>query len=234
MGRLLGIVGLPPLSARQVLTDFYSLAGPSYPHGWGVSGFNNGRAVYFGRSAEPAAATRPGYELAMQKAEKSQTAVVVAHFRKAGDGQSDMSRVHPFHHRDWVFAHDGSIARPGDLPLVDVGTPQGQTDSERLLHWLLEKIVPADDPTAALAEGIQELKEKMEFTALTFLLSEGTQLWAYREAKDKNATLFWTQEAGKSLICSEPLAPVARWKDIPQKKLALFTPSQPAPQFTTL
>jgi len=226
MGRLLGVIGVPPLAPRSILESFYKIADPAYPHGWGMSGFNISRAVYFGRTSQPALETTTTYEAAIQKAEKSTTSVIMAHFRKAADGQSEISRVHPFHHRDWVFAHDGSVMKPGDLAIADTTTPQGQTDSERLLHWLLERIIPADEPTAGLSEGLNELKEKLEFTALTFLLTDGVRLWAYREAKDKNATLFWTEEAGKYVVCSEPLAPVARWKDIPQKKLMVFSSAQ--------
>jgi predicted glutamine amidotransferase len=229
MGRLLGIVGAPPLGARQVLMDFYALAEPEHLQGWGMSGFNNGRAVYFGRSATSALANPALYETAVQKCEKSNSSTIMAHFRKGSGDPCDITQVHPFHHRDWVFGHDGALARPGDLMIVDT-VPQGQTDSERLLHWLVERMIPADDATAALIEGIQELKEKMEFTALTFLLTDGLRMWAYRESKDKNTTLFWAEEKGKNLICSEPMAPVARWKDVPQKKLFVFDPAQVVPQ----
>jgi predicted glutamine amidotransferase len=223
MGRLLGFVGPPPLAPRAFLQDFYGLGEPHYPHGWGISGFNIGRAVYFGRSPQPVHASPALYDAAVQKAEKSNTSILVAHFRKAADDTSDISRVHPFHHRDWVFAHDGSIAKPGDLSLVDTA-PQGQTDSERMLHWLLERIIPADEPTPALIEGLRELRSSMDFTSLTFLLTDGMQLWAYREAKSDRTTLFWAEENGKFMVCSEPLAPTSRWNDVPQKNLIVFAP----------
>jgi predicted glutamine amidotransferase len=229
MGRLLGVVGAAPLAVRQVLTDFAALAKPEHLQGWGMSGFNNGRAVYFGRSATSVHSSPALYETAIQKAEKSNSPIVMAHLGKGADDPCAITQVHPFHHRDWVFAHEGSLPRPGDLMIVDT-VPQGQTESERLLHWFVERIIPADEATAALIAGIQELKEKMHYTALTFLLTDGLRLWAYRESKDKNATLFWAEEKGKKLICSEPLAPVARWNDVPQKKLFVFDPAQATPQ----
>jgi predicted glutamine amidotransferase len=229
MGRLLGIVGAPPLVVRDVLMDFYGLAEPGHLQGWGMSGFNNSRAVYFGRSAGSVQANSEQYKTAVQKCEKSNASIMVAHFREGVGDPCDITQVNPFHHRDWVFAHNGSIASPGDLTIVDT-IPQGQNGSERLLHWFVERMIPSDDATTALVEGIQELKEKMEFTALTFLLTDGARMWAYRESKDKNDTLFWAEENGKNIICSEPMAPVSRWKDIPQKKLFVFDPAQVAPQ----
>jgi len=233
MGRLLGMVGTPPLGARQMLMDFYGLAEAGHLQGWGMSGFNNGRAVYFGRSSAAVQSNPASYETAVQKCEKSNSPIMMAHFRRDPGDACDITQVHPFHHRDYVFAHDGPIERPGDLAIVDT-VPQGQNASERLLHWLVERMIPADDATTALIEAIQELKEKMEVPALTFLLTDGQRLWAYRESKDKSATLFWTEENGKRVICSEPLAPVARWKDIPQKKLFVFDPAQVAPQLLTV
>ncbi len=115
---------------------------------------------------------------------------MMAHFRKEAGDDCDITQVHPFHHRDWVFAHDGPIERPGDLAIVDT-VPQGQNASERLLHWFVERMITADDATTALIEAIQELKEEWRFRPLTFLLTDGQRLWAYRESKDKNATLFF-------------------------------------------
>lgn len=228
MGRLFGVVGEVPLSPRDDLQAFYALANPGYPDGWGISGFNIERAVYFGRSPQSVFSNPSLYDTAIQKAEKSKTKIIVASFRKSADGFTDISRVHPFHHRDWVMANDGTLAKPELFQLSDTA-PQGQSGSERLLHWLLERMIPADDFTAGLVEGLHELRTMMDYTSLTFLLTDGQMLWAYREAKGKQ-TLFWKQSAGKAVLCSEPLGAPAEWKDVPQKTLMVFAPGAPTPK----
>jgi len=228
MGRLFGMVGEVPLSPREDLQAFYALANPGYPDGWGISGFNIERAVYFGRSPQSVFSNPPLYETAIQKAEKSKTKVIVGHFRKSADGVTDISRVHPFHHRDWVLAHDGALSKPDLFQLSDTA-PQGQTDSERLLHWLLERMIPEEDYTTALVAALQELRPMMEYTSLTFLLTDGQQLWAYREAKEKQ-TLFWKKSGDKHVLCSEPLGASSEWKDVMQKTLLVFSPSAPVPR----
>lgn len=190
-----------------------------------MSGFSNSRAVYFARSTRSLGAEPELLGTALDKADKSQAPVVLTALGANGT-VAEMNQVQPFHHRDWIFAHDGVLLHPENLSLTDTA-PQGQHGSERLMHWILERVIPADDPTEAMALAIQDLRQKMEFTALTFVLSDGLRLWAYREVREKGATLFWMEDGAQVIICSEPLPPVPRWKDLPQRKLAVF-PASPS------
>ena len=103
------------------------------------------------------------------------------------------------------------------LPLTD-STPQGETDSELLMLWILEHIQNEADPTAVLVKLLKESREKLVFTSLTFLLTDGKTLWAYRDfgekrlekgetlqEREKYYTLYYTKIGGCAVICSEAL-----------------------------
>src|SRR5438309_4443345 len=117
MCRLLGIIGTPPLAAREILDAFFPLGKsghvkctmkPGHLDGWGLSGYSAGRAVYFDRKAEPITESKKPFELAVEKAAKSQTPFLIGHLRKSTEGARDVSNSHPFHSRDWIFAHNGT------------------------------------------------------------------------------------------------------------------------------
>lgn len=227
MGRLLGVVGKPPLPTRECLMAFASLGDSGYRDGWGISGFHNERAVYFGRSQGAMAEERALFEKAVQKAESSTTPILVAHLRQSRDGTHEMNSTHPFHHRDWVFAHDGSIDKTADLTLVDTA-PQGQTDSERFLHWALEQVIPEMDPTQALIAAIRDLSSKTRFTSLNFVLAHGKTLWAYHDSTEPQATLSWAPlSTGGGVVCSEKLRLAYPWQEVPQKTLLVLSPTLP-------
>src|SRR5437879_1320710 len=108
MCRMLGIIGTPPLPAPEAMEAFQALSQngrvkctmtPGHLDGWGISGFSNGRAVYFDRRAEPAANERPLLLQAAERAQRSQSSVLIAHLRKASTGARDVSNTHPFHYR---------------------------------------------------------------------------------------------------------------------------------------
>src|ERR1035438_5699931 len=147
MCRLLGIVGTPPLPAVEVFEQFFPLAKtgnvkstmkPGHLDGWGVSGFHDGRAVYFQRRAESAEDDKKLQQPTADKAQRSQSPVLLAHLRKASGGTRAVSNTHPFHSRDWAFAHEGTVYNAFTLKLVDA-EPQGQTDSERLGLYIIEQ-----------------------------------------------------------------------------------------------
>jgi glutamine amidotransferase len=217
---------------------------PGHTDGWGISGFKDGRAVYFARRPESAAQNEAEYRQAAERAAKSGTPLLLAHFRKASGSEPDIANTHPFHHQDWVFAHNGTIfGAAASFPLVSAA-PQGATDSERFFLWLFEQIHTEADPTRALVELIKKSRSELVYTALNFLLSDGTRLWAYREFGEKRLekgetvkdredyyTLFYATQSSSVVFCSEPLAGVSpHWTSISQRTLAIVTPQAPVPQ----
>jgi predicted glutamine amidotransferase len=253
MCRLIGIVGTPPLPVHHVLEAFFPLGTegrikctmkPGHLDGWGLSGFSGGRAVYFQRRAEPVSEGKALFTEAAEKAAKSQSPMLIGHLRKASEGGRGIANTHPFHAKDWIFAHNGTVfGAEASLPVHDE-KPQGQTDSERLFLWILEAIRNDEDRTAGLVRHLKKYRETLVYSALNFLMTDGETVWAYREfgnkrmdpgetleERDKYYTLYYARLESSAVICSEPLLSISKsWQAIPQRTLAVFTPKTLAPQ----
>jgi predicted glutamine amidotransferase len=254
---MLGIIGTPPLPVQETLKAFYPLCtegcvkqgmNPGHLDGWGVSGFSLERAVYFGRLPQAASQCESEYQQASERAVKSGTPVVMAHFRKATGGELHISNTHPFHFRDWIFAHNGTIhGAMASFPLNEADS-QGQTDSERFFLWMWEEVHAQIDPTAALVALLKRYREQLVFTSLNFLMSDGKQLWAYREFGDKRLekgetvadrekyyTLYSAVVGKSAVVCSEPLTAVSKtWTPISQRTLAVFSTDKTTPQLISI
>ena len=253
MCRMLGMIGTPPLPIQDAFDAFYPLCAkgcvnkgmePGHRDGWGASGFQDSRVVYFERRAEPADTCQSEYKHAAERALKSHSPVVIVHFRKASGAPPGIANTHPFHFRDWVFAHNGTIY--GAMASINLNEtkPQGETDSELFFLWIWEQIHAAEDPTAALAELLRKSRDNLVFSSLNFLLSDGKQLWAYRDYgekrlgkdetvmdREKYYTLYTAQSGKSALVCSEPLPALSkRWQPLGQRTLATFTVGNPLPQ----
>lgn len=244
MCRLFAMIGDAPLPVSGAIEPFTALckkgavlpcATPGHEDGWGFSGFSKGRAVYFDRQMKALEATPERLPAVIQRIVSIESPLVVGHLRKGATHLVEMGDVQPFHYRDWVFAHNGNIFDAQKLDIADYQT-QGRTDSERFLVWLVDQVGVAIDPTEALAEILSTVREKLHFNSLTFLLSEGTTLWAYREiskeALEKGVTLadrqnYFTLFMGKvgetAVLCSEAIPEIkVGWKLLPERTLATY------------
>lgn len=253
MCRMLGIIGPSPLPAPDVLEAFCPLCRegcvqkgmkPGHLDGWGASGFKEGRAVYFARSTEPADENKKEYQEAIERIRKSETPVVIAHFRKTSGAPPGISNTHPFHWRDWIFAHTGTIfGAEASLPLNET-TPYGETDSERFFLWIWEQVHATADPTAALAALLKKARGQLVYSSIDFLMSDGKTLWAYRDFSDKRmgkgetledrekyGTLYTGQVGACDVVCSEPLEKIAKnWVPMAPRTLMAFTAGTLSPQ----
>jgi glutamine amidotransferase len=111
---------------------------------------------------------------------------IIAHIRKATQGQVTLANTHPFVRelwgRYWVFAHNGDLK--GFAPrLHGAFRPVGETDSERAFCWLMQEMskahasVPSvDELSATLAELVPQVAAHGTFN---FMLSNGVALWAH-------------------------------------------------------
>ncbi len=252
MCRMMGIIGKAPLPAQETLEAFQLLCRkgqvkptmqPGHLDGWGISGYHSERAVYFERRAESAAVNPAFFRTAGARIERSDSEVLVAHLRKASEGAPHMGNTHPFHYRDWAFAHNGTVfGAAASLSLVEA-TPQGETDSERLMLWILEHVLNERDVTVALVNLLKQSRETLVFTSLTFLLTNGKTLWAYRDYgekrlekgeslqdREKYYTLYFARIKNAAVVCSEALTSLpALWEPIAQRHLAVFSPESYAP-----
>lgn len=111
---------------------------------------------------------------------------VIAHIRKATQGQVALENCHPFVRelwgRYWVFAHNGDL-KDFAPRLHGSFRPVGNTDSERAFCWIMQELAKshADVPSVQeLSLTLRELAARIAtHGTFNFLLSNGQALWAH-------------------------------------------------------
>lgn len=185
MCRMLAVRAAPE-ERRAVLTAFQSQAaashtGPgelrSHRDGWGIVGPVGRRIVDFGRSIADASAD-PSYEEAVARAATADPdGFVLAHVRNASVGARTLANTHPFVRDGWAFAHNGTVH---GLEAPEGWVPEGDTDSERFFLHLLAANRPGVPMGGAIRTVVSRIDRTRRYTSLTFLLTDGRQLFAYR------------------------------------------------------
>jgi len=184
MCQLLGMNGNTPTDITFSFSGFAQRAGVTDHHadGWGIA-FFEGQGVRHLVDTEPAS-TSPVAELVRRYPIRSQH--VIAHIRKATQGEIALENCHPFVRelwgRYWVFAHNGHLADYAPR-LHGHFRPVGQTDSERAFCWLMQELAKSHASVPSVAELSLTLQELVPQIArhgtFNFLLSNGQALWAH-------------------------------------------------------
>ncbi len=184
MCQLLGMNCNTPTDVTFSFTGFAQRGGATDHHadGWGIA-FFEGRGLRHFVDHQPAAQS-PVAELIRRYPIRSRN--VVAHIRKATQGEVALENCHPFVRelwgRYWVFAHNGDLK---DFhPRLHAGfRPVGTTDSERAFCWILQELwkshagVPdIDELTRTLRELLPQVARHGTFNCL---LSNGEALWTH-------------------------------------------------------
>lgn len=230
MCRLLGIVSGDRRGFRRCLREaprsLHAL-GREHNDGWGIA-VHEATAGWTVTKRPTAASDDPTFEQAVSAARGS---VLVAHVRKCTVGGISQDNTHPFRRGRWVFAHNGTIERVGDLraTLDDVSRAalRGDTDSEVLFAFLLARL--ASHPSTqgsqfvadmVLARAIEELSSFPSLGSTTFLLSDGVALYAHCQGRP----LFLLERHVDSrieaiLVASEQVTPDEPWASIPEGAL---------------
>ncbi|MDF0555544.1 class II glutamine amidotransferase [Kamptonema sp. UHCC 0994] len=180
---------------------------------------------------------------------------VIAHIRKATQGEIALENCHPFQRelwgRYWVFAHNGNLPEfePENAGLYQ---PVGQTDSERAFCLILETLrqnfpqskPPLKELYLVLAEISKILAAKGVFN---YLFSDGEHLFVHcstllsyivRQAPfgtahlvDEDLTLDFRELTGESdrvaLIATVPLTDNEVWTQIEPGELLVFQDGLP-------
>jgi len=122
-------------------TGFSARGGRTSDHvdGWGIA-FYDGHGCRVFQDEQPASAS-PLAEYVRSHPIKSK--VVVAHVRKATQGDVHAANCHPFQRewlgRTWVFAHNGDLGH-FEAPMTCQDKPVGTTDSERAFCALMGRL----------------------------------------------------------------------------------------------
>ena len=198
-----------------------------------MAGYSDGQARYYGRSAHDASQDRAAWENAVDEIGKHPSNILLAHFRKASVGNRAIENTHPFLRNGWSFCHNGTIYEEDKLPLEKY-SPAGRTDSERFFLFLLEAVEQHKDTRTALEKAIRHVRENFEYNSLTFLLTNGVSLYAYRgysdarlekhetvEERNRYYTLWAADVPGGHLVCSQPIltGKIPTWKPLSNGEL---------------
>ena len=188
MCQLLGMNCNTPTDVTFSFAGFAQRGGRTDHHadGWGIAFFEGRGARLF---VDPgAAAESPVAELIRRYPIKSRN--VIAHIRKATQGEVRLQNCHPFVRelwgRYWVFAHNGDLKDYAPR-LHGQFRPVGSTDSEQAFCWLMQELAkahasvpPVQELTATLRELVPQVARHGTFN---MLLSNGEALWAHGSTK---------------------------------------------------
>lgn len=185
MCQLLGMNGNVPTDIVFSFTGFATRA-DEHKDGFGVAFFEGrgSRCFVDAHSARvsPVAQMIRSYPIRSQN--------VIAHIRKATQGQVALENTHPFVRelwgRYWVFAHNGDLK--GFAPrLHGAFRPVGATDSEQAFCWLMQEMAKAHADVPSIEELTRTLAELVPQPAshgsFNFMLSNGEALWAHCSTK---------------------------------------------------
>ncbi|TFZ01754.1 class II glutamine amidotransferase [Ramlibacter humi] len=184
MCQLLGMNCNTPTDVQFSFSGFAQRGGHTDHHadGWGIA-FFEGRGLRHFVDHQPAAKS-PVAELIRRYPIRSRN--VIAHIRKATQGEVTLENCHPFVRemwgRYWVFAHNGDL-KDYQPRLHAQFHPVGTTDSERAFSWLMQELWKSHAGVPSVAELTLTLRELVPQIArhgpFNFLLSNGEALWAH-------------------------------------------------------
>jgi predicted glutamine amidotransferase len=183
---------------------------------------------------------------------EARSRIFIGHVRKATTGRTSAENCHPFSWDCWLFAHNGSVDRDALVSLLETSRREalgGETDSEVYFHWILQNILNKGGAEEGIEAALREVR-KHSHMGLNFILTDGSRLYAYREAarslnyyslyyllrdpRPEGPVSFRSQELGtllesKSLnnekavlVCSEKLTE-EEWQEIPAGVLLVVT-----------
>jgi predicted glutamine amidotransferase len=192
MCRLLAIASSERTDFKIVLREApRSLAALSREHrdGWGIAVFDaEEQRWHLDKGVACAVDDERFHRLAVG----SRGELLVSHVRQKTVGDTSLANTHPFESGRWVFAHNGTVkdvawlrSQVSPARHHEIG---GETDSELLFAWLLTRLDAAGvtahaasaETDAAVAATARAARERPDFGAFTFLLSDGHTTYAHR------------------------------------------------------
>jgi predicted glutamine amidotransferase len=183
---------------------------------------------------------------------------VIAHIRKATQGQVALENCHPFVRelwgRYWVFAHNGDLKQ--FHPVLDGAfRPVGNTDSERAFCYILQtlraRFGDAQPGRDALRAVLQELvRDIAAHGTFNMMLSSGNELYAHcsthlyylvrqypfvtAELSDEDVTVDFSEVTTPNdrvaIIVTQPLTTNEQWTAFAPGELKVFLDGIPDAQ----
>lgn len=208
MCQIFGYSGNEAIELKEVLREFYSHS-DLHPNGWGLALLNGNQANI---EREVMSANKSAY-LAERLRAGIAASTVLAHIRYATIGNVELKNCHPFtgidsHGRRWTLIHNGTIF---DYQPMDeyVRRQKGDTDSERILLYLIDKINDAakkknkalnDSERFAVVEKL--VSDLSPGNKLNLLIYDGEVLYAHTNLV---GSLHYYQGGCGVIFSTEPL-----------------------------
>lgn len=218
MCEMLGISAKRKIRANDILREFYSHA-EQHPHGWGLARFSDVGVPSIEK--EPTTASDSTY-LRHRLERPIDERMLLAHIRFATVGHLEYANCHPFSAADnrgriWTLAHNGTIFNGPELNDY-IGIQYGDTDSERVLLHLIDRIdreqirlgrsLEEEERFGTLAAVIAELSKGNK---LNLLIYDGEVLYAHCNFR---GTLHVRREADAVTFSTRPLSGEG-WEEAP-------------------
>ncbi|AFH48941.1 Glutamine amidotransferase [Ignavibacterium album JCM 16511] len=178
---------------REVVSDFsfsgFSKRGKDNPDGWGLAYYNGDKAEVIKEASD---ASQSILADSVRSNEFIRSKIFIAHVRYATAGTKSFKNTHPFkkelNGKQYIFAHNGTIKNFHKFKLEKF-KPEGQTDSEHIFCYLLNRISEKginnwDENNFIWLHNI--LSDLNEEGKLNCLFSDGEHLFCYR---DKNTSV---------------------------------------------
>ncbi|MCA0177074.1 MAG: class II glutamine amidotransferase [Proteobacteria bacterium] len=181
---------------------------------------------------------------------------VIAHIRKATQGEVTLPNTHPFVRelwgRYWLFAHNGDL-KGFEPRLHGAFRPVGGTDSEKAFCWLMQELAKSHASVPDVAEMTRTLAELMPVLhahgTFNMLLSNGQALWAHASThlhwlvrrhpfshaalRDDDVQVDFAQHTTPqdrvAIIATEPLTEGEAWTAFAPGELRAFVAGNPLP-----
>ncbi len=256
MCQLLGMNCNVPTDIVFSFTGFATRGGRTGHHndGWGIAFFEGAGVRHF--VDYQAAIASPIADLIRRCPIKSKN--VIAHIRKATQGQVALENCHPFVRelwgRYWVFAHNGDLKN--FAPKLDGAfRPVGNTDSEWAFCYLLQQLRrrfgDMQPPLPALTIALRELAAEIAVHGpFNMMLSDGTALFTHcstslyfivrqfpfaeAQLSDEDMRVDFsrvtTPKDRVAIVVTEPLTANETWTQFKVGELKVFVDGQPVDQ----
>lgn len=224
MCEIYGFSGKRERELNNGLREFFSHA-CDHPNGWGLALLNRPEPEII---REVCRADRS--ETLRERLSRPVTAkTALAHIRLATIGNEDYANCHPFiaadkSGRQWTLIHNGTVFENDRLSPY-VFRQKGETDSERILLYIVDKI----DEAADLAGRSLTAKERFSVidgivcgsspkNKLNLLIYDGELLYVHTNFKD---SLYERRDSGGVTISTRPLGGTG-WKNVPFTTLTAY------------
>lgn len=196
------------------------------PHGWGLAIMGK---TWSQVEKEPVAAYKSLY-LKQRLTMPVEGRNVFGHIRYATVGNTDFVNCHPFTGKDlsgrkWTLIHNGTIFDYSPLDRY-VHTQKGETDSERIFLYLIDKMnsaIEENDGQPLEKEERFEILNRMvcdmsRGNKLNLMIFDGHTMYIHTNCKD---TMYYLRKNDSVMFSTKPVSDEL-WKAVPQTTLFGF------------